>query len=70
MFQHFIYTLLFRFRFYVGCDICNNWFHGSCVGITENMSRGMSEYVCEECQNAKDNQEIYCLCRRPYDESQ
>ena len=22
-------------KFYVGCDVCNNWFHGSCVGINE-----------------------------------
>ena len=22
-------------KFYVGCDLCSNWFHGSCVGITE-----------------------------------
>jgi nucleosome-remodeling factor subunit BPTF len=57
-------------RFYVGCDICNDWFHGSCVGITEAMSKNMTDYVCEDCKHAKDNQEIFCLCRRPYDESQ
>ncbi len=57
-------------KFYVGCDICNGWFHGSCVGITEAMAKGMSDFVCGECQNAKDNREIYCLCKQPYDESQ
>jgi nucleosome-remodeling factor subunit BPTF len=57
-------------KFYVGCDVCSNWFHGSCIGITEKMSRGMTEYVCEECRSAKENDEIYCLCRQPYDESQ
>merc|ERR1719204_2638537 len=30
----------------------------------------MSEYVCDECRSAKENDEIYCLCRQPYDESQ
>jgi len=57
-------------KFYVGCDICSNWFHGSCVGITPKMSKKMSEYVCEECRSAKENDEIYCLCRQPYDDSQ
>ena len=32
-------------RFYVGCDICSNWFHGSCVGITAKMSKKMTEWV-------------------------
>merc|ERR1719305_718460 len=57
-------------KFYVGCDICSNWFHGSCVNITPRMSKKMSEYVCDECRSAKENDEIYCLCRQPYDESQ
>jgi nucleosome-remodeling factor subunit BPTF len=57
-------------KFYVGCDVCNDWFHGGCVGITEEMSKTMSEFVCEACRSAKDNQEIYCLCKQPYDESQ
>jgi len=30
----------------------------------------MTEYVCDECRAAKENDEIYCLCRQPYDESQ
>lgn len=57
-------------RFYVGCDLCNNWFHGECVGITEAASKSMSEFVCGECKHARDTQELYCLCRKPYDESQ
>merc|ERR1719430_2314242 len=48
-------------KFYVGCDICSNWFHGSCVNITPRMSKKMSEYVCDECRSAKENDEIYCL---------
>ena len=30
-------------KFYVGCDVCSNWFHGACVGITPKMSKKMSE---------------------------
>ncbi|XP_058794232.1 nucleosome-remodeling factor subunit NURF301 isoform X2 [Phymastichus coffea] len=57
-------------KFYVGCDLCNNWFHGDCVGITEEMSKSMSEFVCTECRHARETQELYCLCKQPYDESQ
>lgn len=69
----FIYTFViscYYLRFYVGCDLCNNWFHGDCVGITEEMSKTMSEFVCTECRHARETQELYCLCKQPYDESQ
>jgi len=56
-------------KFYVGCDICSNWFHGECVDITPKMSKKMSEYVCDECTTAKQGTETYCLCRQPYDEA-
>ncbi|KRT79741.1 PHD finger motif containing protein [Oryctes borbonicus] len=57
-------------KFYVGCDLCNNWFHGDCVGITEELSKTMSEFICTECKHARDTKELFCLCRQPYDESQ
>lgn len=57
-------------KFYVGCDLCNNWFHGDCVGITEESSKTMSEFICSECKQARDTQKLYCLCQQPYDDSQ
>ncbi|KAK2711375.1 hypothetical protein QYM36_012529 [Artemia franciscana] len=59
-------------RFYVGCDACNNWFHGECVGITKKMSKKMTEFICEGCKKRGDQkqEELYCICRQPYDESQ
>lgn len=57
-------------KFYVGCDLCNNWFHGDCVGITEESSKTLTEFVCAECKQARDTQKLYCLCQQPYDESQ
>lgn len=57
-------------KFYVGCDVCSNWFHGDCVGITEVMSQKMSEFVCDGCRKENGGTELYCLCRQPYDESQ
>uniref|UniRef100_A0A1A9ZBU0 Nucleosome-remodeling factor subunit NURF301 n=1 Tax=Glossina pallidipes TaxID=7398 RepID=A0A1A9ZBU0_GLOPL len=57
-------------KFYVGCDICSNWFHGDCVNISEETSKKLSEFICDDCKRARETQELYCLCRQPYDESQ
>ncbi|XP_072386734.1 nucleosome-remodeling factor subunit NURF301 isoform X2 [Diabrotica undecimpunctata] len=57
-------------KFYVGCDLCNNWFHGDCVGITEESSKTLTEFICNECKQARDSQKLYCLCQQPYDDSQ
>ncbi|CAH0555321.1 unnamed protein product [Brassicogethes aeneus] len=57
-------------KFYVGCDLCNNWFHGDCVSITEESSKSLTEFVCNECRTARDTHKLYCLCQQPYDDSQ
>ncbi|KAH8408542.1 hypothetical protein KR215_007131 [Drosophila sulfurigaster] len=57
-------------KFYVGCDLCSNWFHGDCVNITEEASKKLTEYICSDCQKARETQQLYCSCRQPYDESQ
>lgn len=57
-------------KFYVGCEHCSNWFHGDCVGVSEEMSKTMEEYVCADCRRAEETQELFCLCRQPYDNLQ
>jgi len=34
------------------------------------MAKNMTEYICDECRNARENREIYCICQQPYDETQ
>lgn len=58
------------YRFYVGCDMCSNWYHGSCVGISQRSSKKMKAYTCQQCLSAKENRELFCFCRTEYDESQ
>ncbi|GIX97254.1 nucleosome-remodeling factor subunit NURF301 [Caerostris darwini] len=59
-------------RFMIGCDMCSNWFHVECIGLTEVKAKSMSKYVCNDCKKATETaaEELYCLCRSPYDESQ
>jgi nucleosome-remodeling factor subunit BPTF len=37
-------------KFYIGCDRCEDWFHGSCVGITKSEADRMDSYVCPRCR--------------------
>ncbi|XP_023675299.2 nucleosome-remodeling factor subunit BPTF isoform X2 [Paramormyrops kingsleyae] len=59
-------------KFYIGCDLCTNWYHGECVGITEKEAKKMDDYICNECKRAQEGstEELYCICRTPYDEAQ
>ncbi|XP_061568415.1 nucleosome-remodeling factor subunit BPTF isoform X2 [Cololabis saira] len=61
-------------KFYIGCDLCSNWFHGVCVGITEKEAKKLEDFVCNDCKRGQEgdssNEELYCICRTPYDESQ
>ncbi|XP_065108949.1 nucleosome-remodeling factor subunit BPTF isoform X5 [Paramisgurnus dabryanus] len=59
-------------KFYIGCDLCSNWYHGECVGITEKEAKKMDDYICADCKRAQEGstEELYCICRTPYDESQ
>lgn len=40
------------------------------MNITEESSRNLTEFICDDCQKARETQALYCLCRQPYDESQ
>ena len=59
-------------RFYIGCDLCANWFHGTCVNVSPEAAHGMDEWACSECRKAQkgvEEEDLYCLCKQPYDES-
>ncbi|XP_069807678.1 nucleosome-remodeling factor subunit BPTF isoform X3 [Dendropsophus ebraccatus] len=59
-------------KFYIGCELCANWYHGECVGITELEAKKVDVYICDECKRSQESsgQELYCICRTPYDDSQ
>uniref|UniRef100_A0A8C6NML6 PHD finger protein 8 n=1 Tax=Nothobranchius furzeri TaxID=105023 RepID=A0A8C6NML6_NOTFU len=37
-------------RFMIECDNCQDWFHGSCVGVEENKAVEIDLYHCPNCQ--------------------
>ncbi|XP_073282161.1 PHD finger protein ALFIN-LIKE 2-like [Primulina huaijiensis] len=36
-------------EFWIGCDICERWFHGKCVKITPVKAENMKQYKCPYC---------------------
>lgn len=44
----------FNHRFYIGCDRCQNWYHGRCVGILQSEANHIDMYVCPQCQSTED----------------
>ncbi|KAI0982798.1 hypothetical protein GJ496_007960 [Pomphorhynchus laevis] len=40
-------------QFYVGCDNCQNWFHGSCVNVIPEQAEYMKKYFCDKCRDDK-----------------
>uniref|UniRef100_A0A8B9PUL6 PHD finger protein 8 n=1 Tax=Apteryx owenii TaxID=8824 RepID=A0A8B9PUL6_APTOW len=37
-------------RFMIECDVCQDWFHGSCVGVEEDAAAEIDLYHCPKCQ--------------------
>ena len=44
------HSLLLYFRFYIGCDQCQDWFHGACVGVSQSVADKMDTYICPNCE--------------------
>ncbi|CAF0881221.1 unnamed protein product [Adineta steineri] len=40
-------------KFYIGCDVCADWLHGSCVNITSEDAEKFEVYVCPRCSTEK-----------------
>ncbi|XP_070597381.1 histone lysine demethylase PHF8 isoform X2 [Erythrolamprus reginae] len=37
-------------RFMIECDACQDWFHGSCVGVEEDAAANIDLYHCPNCE--------------------
>ena len=43
-------------QFMIGCDACERWYHGPCVGVAKAQADAMDEYMCPECAKASGKQ--------------
>ena len=37
---------------WIGCDICQQWYHGRCVGVKKVSAYNNKEYFCEDCEDS------------------
>lgn len=37
-------------QFMIGCDHCNEWYHGECIGITKQEAKKIKQFCCNACQ--------------------
>uniref|UniRef100_A0A0N4U2G0 Histone acetyltransferase n=1 Tax=Dracunculus medinensis TaxID=318479 RepID=A0A0N4U2G0_DRAME len=56
-------------KFYIRCDICNRWFHGRCVKITEKQSKKMSDWSCNDCVNEQKSDQYLHVILSKFNES-
>ena len=33
----------------IGCDRCERWYHGPCVGVGKAAADSMDDYLCPQC---------------------
>ncbi|KAK7750411.1 hypothetical protein SLS62_007599 [Diatrype stigma] len=59
-------------RWMIGCDVCEDWFHGECVALDKETGEGLVErFVCPNCTDGRRHYTKYkktCAlagCRRP-----
>ncbi|KAL8119761.1 hypothetical protein AgCh_017025 [Apium graveolens] len=43
-------------EFWIGCDICERWYHGKCVKITPAKAENIKQYKCPSCSMKKGRQ--------------
>ena len=39
--------------FMIGCEICDQWFHGPCVGVKTKDAQSIKKYFCPACERTK-----------------
>jgi len=46
--------------FMIGCDECDEWYHGLCIGISESQAEKCDKYICLRC-SIKKHYYQFCL---------
>ena len=37
---------------WIGCDLCNRWYHGKCVGVMKISAFSDTAYFCDDCEDS------------------
>jgi hypothetical protein len=44
-------------EFWIGCDVCERWYHGKCVKITPAKAESIKQYKCPSCSSKRPRQQ-------------
>jgi len=43
--------------FMIACDSCDEWYHGSCINLTEDQAADIKTYICQNCREDIEREE-------------
>ena len=43
----------------IGCEHCDEWYHGDCVNVTEKDAKYIKRYYCKECRDKNPNLHVH-----------
>ena len=48
--MHGMVSSISKMLFCRGCDHCEEWYHGDCIGVTEKDAKYIKKFYCKECR--------------------
>jgi len=55
-------------RFMIGCDHCEEWYHGDCINVTEKEAKYIKKFFCKECREK--NSHLSIVYKSKFNEKQ
>ncbi|KAL1527581.1 hypothetical protein AB1Y20_008968 [Prymnesium parvum] len=55
-------------KFMLACDECDCWFHGECVGVTQEEADALGKWACKTCAPTRQRRLWTCRCGQHWDE--
>jgi len=52
----------------IGCDHCEEWYHGDCINVTEKEAKYIKKFYCKECREK--NSHLSIVYKSKYNEKQ
>ncbi|XP_068249561.1 CXXC-type zinc finger protein 1-like isoform X2 [Palaemon carinicauda] len=53
-------------RFMIGCDKCEEWYHGDCINVTEIEANKIKKFFCNRCRLKDSSLEIKYKQKKPH----
>ncbi|XP_064606239.1 CXXC-type zinc finger protein 1-like [Liolophura sinensis] len=56
-------------RFMIGCDHCEEWYHGDCIGVTQQDAKYIKQFFCHSCRENDPSLQIQYKVKKLKDKS-